>query len=40
VNAVVPDSAELVTEDTEFALYRVVIFKSARQSFELVNPKP
>jgi V-type H+-transporting ATPase subunit C len=40
VNAVVPDSAELVTEDTEFALYRVVIFKSARQSFELdINSK-
>lgn len=40
VNAVVPESAELVTEDTEYALYRVVIFKSARQSFETdINSK-
>lgn len=39
-NAVVPESAELVTEDTEFALYRVVLFKSARQSFEMdINSK-
>ena len=39
-NAVVPESAELVTEDTEFSLYRVVLFKSARQSFEMdINSK-
>lgn len=34
VNGVVPESADLVVEDTEYALYRVVIFKSARNSFE------
>jgi len=35
VNAVIPGSADFVTDDSEFALYRVVIFRAAKQSFEL-----
>jgi len=32
---VVPKSAVLVAQDTEFELYRVVIFRTGRHSFEL-----